>query len=95
MLLIEGEERPLRQWDFVHCPPGAAHMIIGGGATGCTVLALGARERSRTEEWGRYTVDADAQRHGVGVDRETSDADEAYERFVEPTSTRVRGLAAR
>ena len=27
LLLIEGEERPLRRWDFVHCPPGASHMI--------------------------------------------------------------------
>src|SRR3954465_5410526 len=22
LLFIEGEERPLRQWDYVHCPPG-------------------------------------------------------------------------
>jgi len=22
LVLIEGEERPLRKWDFVHCPPG-------------------------------------------------------------------------
>jgi glyoxylate utilization-related uncharacterized protein len=21
LLLVEGQERPLRQWDFVHCPP--------------------------------------------------------------------------
>jgi uncharacterized cupin superfamily protein len=91
VLLIEGEERPLRRWDFVHCPPGVAHMIVGGGETGCTVLALGARERSRTEEWGRYAVDATAQRHGVGVERETSDVDEAYERFAEPTPTRYGG----
>ena len=21
LLFVEGEERPLRQWDFVHCPP--------------------------------------------------------------------------
>ena len=21
LLIVEGEERPLRQWDFVHCPP--------------------------------------------------------------------------
>ena len=91
VLLIEGEERPLRRWDFVHCPSGVAHMIIGGGEAGCTILALGARERSRTEEWGRYAVDATAQRHGVGVERETSDVDEAYERFAEPTPTRYGG----
>ena len=89
-MLIEGEERPLRRWDFVHCPPGAAHMVVGGEA-GCTVLALGARERSRTKEWGRYPVDATAQRHGVGVERETSDADEAYGRWAGPMLTRYGG----
>jgi hypothetical protein len=66
-------------------------MIVGGGDIGCTVLALGARERSRTAEWGRYAVDATAQRHGVGVKRETSDADEAYERFAEPAPTPYGG----
>ena len=32
LLIIEGEERQLRQWDFVHCPPGTEHMIVGAGA---------------------------------------------------------------
>ena len=31
LLLVEGEERPLRQWDFVHCPPETRHMIVGAG----------------------------------------------------------------
>jgi uncharacterized cupin superfamily protein len=25
LLLIEGEERPLGAWDFVHCPPHTEH----------------------------------------------------------------------
>jgi hypothetical protein len=29
ILLIEGEERPVRQWDFVHCPPKARHAFVG------------------------------------------------------------------
>src|SRR6202040_2581318 len=29
LLIVEGEERPLRQWDFVHCPPRTEHMIVG------------------------------------------------------------------
>ena len=29
--LIEGEERPLRRWDFVHCPPGTVHSFVGAG----------------------------------------------------------------
>src|SRR5262249_27029871 len=42
LLLVEGEERPLRQWDFVHCPPGTNHIIIGAGDTPCVVVAIGA-----------------------------------------------------
>ena len=31
LLIVEGEERPLRRWDFVHCPPGdEAHHRRGG-----------------------------------------------------------------
>ena len=31
LLLIEGEERPLKAWDFVHCPPGTEHIFVGAG----------------------------------------------------------------
>lgn len=90
LLLIEGEERPLRRWDFVHCPPGVAHIILGAGEHGGTVLGIGARERSSGPDWGGYLVDALALRHGAGVERETSDGDEAYARYA----TR-RGIAER
>ena len=30
LLIVEGEEPSLRQWDFVHCPPGTKHVIVGG-----------------------------------------------------------------
>jgi uncharacterized cupin superfamily protein len=29
LLIVEGKEHPLRQWDFVHCPAGTNHVIIG------------------------------------------------------------------
>ena len=29
LLLVEGEERPLRAWDFVHCPPWTKHVFVG------------------------------------------------------------------
>jgi hypothetical protein len=45
------------------------------------VLAVGARDRSTGPEWGAYTVDGAAQRHNAGVERETTDAKEAYARF--------------
>jgi uncharacterized cupin superfamily protein len=79
-LLVEGEERPLRQWDFVHCPPGAEHMVVGAGEGPCTLLAVGAREH-QTGDWGAYTVDPVALRHHAGVEQETPDAAVAYARF--------------
>ena len=83
LLLIEGEERPLRPWDFVHCPPGTGHMIVGAGDGPCAVLAVGSREH-RTGDWGGYTVDEAALRHGAGVEEETSDPQVAYARFPKP-----------
>lgn len=83
LLIVEGEEKPLKQWDFVHCPPGAQHTIVGAGSGPCVVLAVGARERSTGSEWGAYTVDPAAIRNGAGVDQETTDPSEAYARFGE------------
>ena len=88
MLLVEGEERPLRQWDFVHCPAGTKHIILGAGDGPCVVLAVGAREHQAGADWGGYSVDEVALRHGVGVVHETSDAEQAYARFPEPVPTR-------
>jgi uncharacterized cupin superfamily protein len=82
VLLVEGQERPLRRWDFVHCPPRTNHMIVAGDG-GCTVLAVGAREH-RNGDWGGYVVDDVALRHGAGVEQETSDPNVAYARFPEP-----------
>jgi len=78
LLLVEGEERPLRQWDFVHCPPGTRHMIVGAGDERCVVFALGARAHRGTPGWGGYPVDELALRHGAGVAEETNDPALAY-----------------
>ena len=90
LLLVEGEERPLRQWDFVHCPPETKHIIVGAGDGPCGILAAGARENQVGERWGGYTVDEVALRHGAGVEEETNDAHVAYARFPasEPTPYR-------
>ena len=89
LLIIEGEERPLGPWDFVHCPAGASHTIVGAGG-GCLCLAVGARDKSVGPDWGAYTVDEAAIRHGAGVEQETSDPAEAYERFPDRKPTRYR-----
>jgi uncharacterized cupin superfamily protein len=87
LLIAEGEERPLRAWDFVHCPAGTNHVIVGGP---CVVVAVGARDRSTGPDWGAYTVEEAALRHNAGVARETTDPDEAYVRFGRAAKTRCR-----
>ena len=88
LLLIEGNERPLRQWDFVHCPAQTEHIITGAGDAPCAVLAVGAREHQAGADWGGYTVAAVALRHGAGVGQETTDAEQAYARFPPRQPTR-------
>ena len=78
LLIVEGEERPLRPWDFVHCPPGTKHVIVGAGDGPSVVVAVGAREHSTGEDWGGYTVDEAALRHRAGVEQETTVPAEAY-----------------
>jgi uncharacterized cupin superfamily protein len=77
LLIVEGEERELRAWDFVHCPPDTKHTIVGAGE-GCVVIAVGAREHQDGPGWGGYTVDEVALRHEAGVEQETTVGDEAY-----------------
>jgi uncharacterized cupin superfamily protein len=78
LLIVEGEERPLRQWDFVHCPPETNHVVVGAGKGPCVVLAVGARDRSTGPDWGGYPVDETALRHGAGAQQETTEPQEAY-----------------
>lgn len=78
LLLVEGQERRLRQWDFVHCPPETAHIFVGAGEGPCAILMVGAR----TKPWQVvYPVDETAARHGASAQSETSDPDEAYADF--------------
>jgi uncharacterized cupin superfamily protein len=90
LLIVEGEERALRQWDFVHCPAETKHTIVGAGNAPCVVLAVGARDRSTGPDWGAYTVDEIALRHGAGVEEETTDGKQAYAPLTkrEPTGYR-------
>lgn len=90
LLIVEGEERPLRQWDLVHCPAGTKHVIVGAGEAPCLVLAVGAREHQPGPDWGAYSVDETALRHGAGVEQETTDQYEAYARVAKREPTRYR-----
>lgn len=78
LLLVEGRERRLRAWDFVHCPPGTNHMIIGAGSEPSVVLAVGARGGRKGLV---YPVDPLAIAHRAGVEREVTKPEEAYAGF--------------
>jgi uncharacterized cupin superfamily protein len=75
LLLIEGEERPLRTWDFVHCPPGTEHVFVGAGDGPCVLLMTGARAPEKTIVYPRSDL---ARLYGAGVEAETSSPREAY-----------------
>ena len=90
LLIIEGEERPLRQWDFVHCPVETRHTIVGAGDGPCVMLAVGAREHQNAPGWGGYSVGEAAERHDASVEHETTDAGEAYARFTKREPGRYR-----
>ena len=90
VLIVEGEERPLRQWDFVHCPPNAKHTIVGAGNGPCVVVAVGAREHDGKPNWGGYTVDEVAGRYGASTAVETTEPQEAYAHLTRRLPARYR-----
>jgi uncharacterized cupin superfamily protein len=67
LLVVEGEERPLKAWDYVHCPAWTEHVLVGAGEGPCAILAVG----SRPDTGVVYPVSEVAQRHGAGVEVET------------------------
>jgi uncharacterized cupin superfamily protein len=77
VLLIEGEERLLRAWDFVHCPPDTDHIFVGAGDGPCVIFMAGART-GWPEKGIVYPRSEVALRRGAGVDAETSSPAEAY-----------------
>jgi uncharacterized cupin superfamily protein len=81
LLIVSGEERPLKRWDLFHCPAGVDHAIVGAGEGPCLVLAVGART-GEEEDGLVYPADPVAQKHGAGPEAETADPKEAYARFA-------------
>jgi uncharacterized cupin superfamily protein len=80
LLLIEGEERHLRAWDFVHCPPDTEHIFVGAGDEPCVIFMTGARA-GWPEKGIVYPRSDAALRHGAGVETETTVPAEAYAPF--------------
>ncbi len=93
-LIVEGEERALRAWDFFHCPPGTNHVLVGAGNGPCVVVAVGSRAHDGLENSIGFTADEVAGRHGASVEAETVDGSVAYSTVPgrEPTSFRAGWL---
>jgi len=77
VLLVEGEERPLRTWDFVHCPPNTEHVFVGAGDGPCVILMTG----DRSDEEIVYPESELARRYGASAERTTDSPAEAYAPF--------------
>jgi len=73
-LIVEDEERSLRQWDYFHCPAGTNHVLVGAGESPCSILMIGARP----DEPICYPVSEVAARCDASVATETAIPDEAY-----------------
>ena len=86
LLLIEGQERRLQAWDFVHCPPWTEHVFVGAGDGPCAILAVGSRLSDDTV----YPVSELAQRHRAGVNRRTTDPGQAYAGIADDVETPCR-----
>jgi uncharacterized cupin superfamily protein len=86
LLIVEGEERRLRAWDFVHFPPWTEHVLVGLEGAPCAVLMVGSRRDGDVV----YPVSEAALAHGAGVEEETPDPKVAYA----PYPDAVRGLHA-
>jgi uncharacterized cupin superfamily protein len=80
LLLIEGEERRLEAWDFVHCPPGTEHIFVGAGDGPCVLFMVGGRTRPKDYLYPRSEL---ALRHSAGVKADTTEPSEAYAAYPE------------
>ena len=78
LLLVEGEERRLQAWDFVHCPAGTEHIFVGAGEAPCVIFMAGGRAHRGSAV---YPRNATALRHGAGVEADTTESREAYAPF--------------
>jgi oxalate decarboxylase/phosphoglucose isomerase-like protein (cupin superfamily) len=90
LLIVEGQERMLKQWDFVHCPPGANHVFVGAGDGPAVVLAASSRQFQKDGPWGYYTADPVAAKYGASPPETTQDGSVAYRDFPDSTESRYQ-----
>lgn len=88
LLIVEGQERPLRQWDFVHCPPKTKHIFVGAGDGPFVLLCASSRQFQKDGPWGFYIADETAARYNASSPEDTQDGELAYARFEPARATR-------
>jgi len=74
-LIVEEEERQLRQWDYFHCPPDTRHVFVGAGDEPCVVFMVS--NRLQPEEL-LYPASEVAAKYGASAAKATAKPDEAY-----------------
>lgn len=84
--VVENEERPMRKGDFLHSPPGTAHVLVGAGEGPCSVLMVGARKQPLEIE---FPVSEAAARYGAAVEEDTDDRSVAYAGVSPPEPTTI------
>jgi uncharacterized cupin superfamily protein len=90
LLIVEDEERTLRQWDYFHCPVGVPHTIVGAGSGPAAILAIGAREHQDGSGWGGYPYSEVAMQHDASTEEETTKGAIAYARFPDGEESEFR-----
>ncbi len=90
VLIVEGQERRLEQWDFVHCPPETRHVFVGAGDGPCVILAASSRQFQKDGPWGYYCADETAARYNASSPEDTQDTELAEARFPPSRPTRYR-----
>ena len=74
LLIVDDEERPLRRWDLVHCPPGTVHIFVGAGEGPCALLMVGTRGDKEIH----YPVSEVAARYGASAPEPADSPPDAY-----------------
>jgi uncharacterized cupin superfamily protein len=85
LVIVEDEERPLRQWDLVHCPAGVPHVFVGAGDSPSAILCIGSRRLDRAH----YPVSEVAARYDASARETTDEPAEAYADWREEPWTPV------
>ncbi len=75
LLLANGEQRRLKAWDFVHCPPGVSHVFVGAGDGPCAMIMIGHRPPDLRLFYPQCEA---ARRYGAEAPEPTPDVKVAY-----------------